>query len=207
MKTTNDIPPYLNLSLEDMDGEVWKDVVGTDGSYSVSNFGRVKSNERMCRTWITKLGTSSQRIVKPKIRRQHVVMFYYKVNISYPDGKRLVNVHRLVAEAFLPNPDKLPCINHKDEDKLNNCVDNLEWCSYIHNNNYGTRNARISKKQRNNPLFSKRVAQFDMQGNLIKEWDSICDAGRAGYDRKGISRCCRNMPTYNTSGGYKWKFI
>ena len=208
MEISKEIPPYKNLSLEDMDGEIWKDVVGTDGAYSVSNLGRVRSNERQCSTWLSKRGKESSRLVKSHICKQNVVMFYFKVSISYPNGqKKAVNVHRLVAEAFISNIYHQKCINHKDENKLNNRVDNLEFCDYAYNNNYGTRNARISKTQRNAPSKSKRILQMSLCGDPIKKWDSICEAGRAGFDRKRISRCCRNMAHYNTCGGFKWKYI
>ncbi len=190
-----------------MEGEVWKDVEDLDGAYSVSNLGRVRSNKRKCRAWITKRGKESIRTVEARICKQHIVMFYFKVQLSYPDKKKHVNVHRLVAEAFISNPNNYPAINHKDENKLNNKVENLEFCSYAYNNNYGTRNERISKAQRNIPCKSKRVLQMSLDGSPIKVWDSICEAGRAGYDRKSISKCCRNAKGYNTCGGFKWEFI
>lgn len=190
-----------------MEGEVWKESIITNGAYSVSNLGRVRSNERI--VYCTPNNRRAyNRYVPSQICKQHLVQGYLKVHLCMPDGtKKMINVHRLVAEAFIPNPQKLSCINHKSEKKIENFAWNLEWCDHKYNNNYGTRNERMSKAQRNMPSKSKRVLQLDLDGNLIKEWESICELGRAGFDRKGVSRCCRNMPSYITSGGYKWKFV
>lgn len=96
------------------------------------------------------------------------------------------------------NPDNLREVNHKDEDKLNNRVDNLQWCSRSYNINYGVRNERVSKK------LSKPVLQYDLDGNLIKEWPSAAEAGRNGFNHNHISECCRGK--LKSHKGYIWKY-
>ena len=126
--------------------EEFRDIPGYEGLYEVSNLGRVRSLE-------------TERILKPsKNTWGYLFVSLYKNGI-----KKAVRIHRLVALAFIPNPDNLPCINHKDEDKTNNTVDNLEWCDDKYNANYGTRNERIAEKTR------KPVLQFDLLGNFIRE--------------------------------------
>lgn len=107
--------------------EIWKDVPNYEGIYQASNLGRIKQSQY-------------NHILKPILHNR-----YYCVGLS-KDGKvKQYRLHRLIAETFIPNPDNLPQVNHKDENKLNNNVDNLEWCDSKYNNNYGTKGARISK--------------------------------------------------------------
>ena len=117
---------------------------------------------------------------------------------------KIEKVHRLVAEAFIPNPNNLPCVNHKDENKLNNCVSNLEWCDYSYNNNYGN-NAPLKKMAE---ARRKKVAMCDPNGNVIAIFNSATEAGiHTGINQGNISKCCLGRPNYLTAGGYVWKFI
>ena len=114
--------------------EIWKDIEGYEGLYQVSNLGRVKSFPRKG------THTTKERILKLTKSNKNYVIVILKNNYI----QKAKSVHRLVAEAFIPNPNNLPQVNHKDENKLNNKVDNLEWCDNIYNCNYGTRNKRLS---------------------------------------------------------------
>lgn len=121
--------------------ELWKDVVGYEGYYQVSNLGRVKQlcvHTNLC-------GKSYTR--KERIKKQSIRNGYLCVGLTKDGKHRTFLVHRLVADAFVENskPDVYDCVNHKDENKQNNCVDNLEWCDRNYNDNYGTRNQRLSK--------------------------------------------------------------
>ena len=113
--------------------EVWKDIKGYEGLYQVSNLGRIKSVDRIIKR--KKNGDYFQkgRILNLQIAKNG----YYICKLSYQNKKPSKNVHKLVAEAFISNPNNYPCINHKDENKLNNNVNNLEWCTCKYNNNYG----------------------------------------------------------------------
>lgn len=105
------------------------------------------------------------------------------------------NVHHLVAQAFIPNPNNYTEVNHKDEDKHNNTVENLEWCSSNYNANYGTRNQRIKKP----------IVQLTMNGEYVAEYDSATDALLAlGILKQTISSCCHGHR--KSAGGYKWMF-
>lgn len=116
---------------------------------------------------------------------------YHQITI---DGK-VTRKHQLIAKTFIPNPHNYPIINHKDENPANNCVDNLEWCTYKYNSNYG--NAKVGR--------SKKVAQMDFAGNVIKTWDSIRDAARGGYVRYLVSDCANGkIKSYRK---FIWKFI
>ena len=117
--------------------EEWRPVVGYEGLYEVSNTGRVRSVDRYVKTCYGSYRLHKGKVLSPGIRPDG----YLVVSLQY----RMFRVHRIVAEAFLPNPDNLPQVNHKDEDKSNNRVDNLEWCTAKYNNNYGT--ARIRAKE------------------------------------------------------------
>ena len=200
----SNIHHYTVLDLNDLDGEVWRDVLGYEGLYVVSNLGRVKSLARKSSTYFYGV-TPTQYAVKERICKQHIVNGYLYVHLSRNGVRKNIRVHRIVAEAFMPNTSGLTCINHLDEDKLNNTVSNIVWCSVIENSNYGTRNSRISKTQRNSKTKSKPVVQMTLDGDVVKEWPSMCEAGRHGYDRKRISLICRGLEGA-TSDGYLWKF-
>ena len=135
--------------------EVWKDVVNYEGLYQVSNLGRVK-------------GVKSQRILKASNSGN---CGYEKVGI-FKNGKvKYMSTHRLVAIAFIPNPDNLPQVNHKDEVKTNNFVENLEFCTNIYNMNYGT------IQQRKGNSNGKPVIQKTLDGKTIATYNSIKEAG------------------------------
>ena len=108
-------------------------------------------------------------------------------------------VHRFVAECFLPNPENLPCINHKDENKTNNCVENLEWCTHKYNLNYGTRNERIGETN------SKKVLQYTLDGKFVKEWQSLREIERVlGFSHGNISNCCNGKQ--KSAYGFVWSY-
>ena len=116
-------------------------------------------------------------------------------------------VHRLVGKAFIPNPNDYPQINHKDEVKTNNNVDNLEWCTQLQNNRYGTRTQRMAISQLNRKDCSKSVIQMDKNNNYIATYPSTKEAWRqTGISHIHIREVCSGKPKYHTAGGYKWKW-
>ena len=131
---------------------------------------------------------------------------YIRVGL-YKNGKvHHKFVHRLVAEAFIPNPNNLPQANHKDENKANNCVDNLEWMTPVDNTNYGTGLKRRTEKQINNAYRSKPVIQYDLNFNKINTYPSIKEAERqTGCANSNIALACKE--TYRTVGNSYWRYI
>lgn len=119
----------------------------------------------------------------------------------YNDGKAVEQkIHRLVADAFIPNPYGYTEVNHLDENKQNNNAANLEWCSHKDNCNYGTRTLRQSKK------ISKRVQQLDLSGKLIKEWDSLSQVSKTlNTSINSIWQCCNGIS--KQSNGYIWRYV
>lgn len=174
--------------------EVWKDIKDYEGHYQVSNLGRVKSVSRTIQSSSGKI-TTKDLILKPK----NNIGGYLVVNLNKDGSYKTKFVHRLVAETFIPNPNNLPQINHKDENKNNNFVENLEWCTSKYNANYGTRNIRASKNK------MKRVAQYDLEGNFIRHWESISTVQReTGMRLSGISGACLGIN--KTAYGYLWRY-
>ena len=174
------------LNLEDLPNEIWKDIKGYEGLYQVSNYGRVKSFTR---------NTIRTHILKCNVKKNGYIYI-----TLYNNGYKYYRLHRLVAETFIPNPNNYPCINHKDENKQNNKIDNLEWCTWKYNANYGTRNQRVINKH------IKKVCQYDLNENCIKIWDSLSSIGEElGYCISHISQCC-NGKRY-TAHKYIWKYM
>ena len=165
--------------------EIWKDIDGYEGLYQVSNLGRIKSlnYKRTGRTKILKLVKSNG----------------YLDIILYNNGKcKHYLVHRLVAKAFIPNPDSLPEINHIDENKTNNKVDNLEWCTSKYNSNYGTKPLRFSK--------SRGISVKCIETEIV--YHSAREAERqTGIDNTQIVGVCKGKYGYQTAGGYTWEYV
>lgn len=176
-----------------MKEERWLPVVGFEGLYEVSSLGRVKSlgNNRFKKEVIMNL--------HPNKKSGYLYVPLYKNKKKY--NKK---VHRLVAIAFIPNPLNLPHINHKDENKQNNCVDNLEWCTHKYNVNYGTRNKKISEKNKNRLDCSKPVVCIET--GII--YPSISEASRKNNIKiSTMSKCCLKRPHCKTAGGYHWQYF
>ena len=193
--------------------EIWKDIKGYEGIYQVSNKGRVKSLERVT---ICKDGRKYHR--KERILKCGLGAHGYPQVLLYNskgDGKKL-KPHRLVAEAFIPNPENKPQVNHKDEIKTNNCVENLEWMTAKENCNYGTRNNRIVKSIGKDTYKaigeavcktnSKPVAQYTKDGILIKVYPSVkAAAHQLGLSRSNISSAARGV--YKQAYDFIWKYV
>lgn len=185
--------------------EVWKDIEDYEGKYQVSSLGRVKSLDRIVRH-----SGNHERIQYGKILKLilNPVSGYLQVGL-YLEGKvKKCNVHRLVAETFVNNPGNKPEVNHIDENKTNNTVINLEWCTRKENENHGTKKLRKTKNTDYEFIRlknSKVVIQYDISGKLIKEWKSIADINKQlGYSKGNISGCCNGK--LEKAYGYVWKF-
>jgi hypothetical protein len=170
--------------------EIWKDIAGYEGLYQVSNFGRVKSlNYRK---------TGKEAILK--LRVAHKRHNYMDVALTKRGITKRHKVHRLVAVAFIPNPNNLPHINHIDCDVTNNLVDNLEWCDAKYNVNYGGRAVKFGKK------VGHRVAQCDSFGNVVNTFYSIRAAARE-LNLANTNIVAAIQGKQKTCGGFIWKKI
>lgn len=176
--------------------EIWKPVVGYEGFYEVSNEGRIRSLDRnvVC--------SNSVRFYKGRILACGIDNHGYARVVLAVSGKHTTKqLHRLIAEAFIQNPDNLPEVNHKDENPLNNSVENLEWCSKLYNLRYGTGQTRSAKSH------MVPVQQFDMSGNLIAEYDGVNSAAKhigKPNDATAITKCCSGK--HKTAYGFIWRY-
>lgn len=187
--------------------EIWKDIEGYEGLYQVSNFGRVKSLPR---------NTTKGGVIKP-IKNKDGYLYI----VLCQNGKvKTFKTHRLVAITFLNNPNNLPCVNHKNEIKTDNRLENLEFCSYQYNNSYGTKPERISEslkgkhhteeaKQKMSEAHKgkrrKPILQFTLDNVFIREWDSATTASKELKIHRGdITACCKEKR--KSASGFIWKY-
>ena len=175
--------------------EIWKDIKFIDknikydftGFYQVSNYGRIKSLERIT----TNNHKVYEKILKTRIDKDGYKIISLRINNKLKDFK----VHRLVAFMFLDNPKKYTQVNHKDENKQNNYYKNLNWCSPKENANYGSRNKKIGKA----------ISQYDLDSNFIRNWNCAYEVyKRIGFDSSCICKCLKGKT--KTSYGYIWKY-
>jgi len=158
--------------------EEWRNVVGYDGKYIVSSNGNVRSL----------IALKSKGIpVDRKIQTDKDG--YSVVSVQFNKKNKVLKIHRIVAEAFIPNPENEATVNHINEIKDDNRVANLEWCSFRDNSRHS---------------FCRKIEQCDLEWNTIKVWDAMRDAEREGYHRRHISECCHGKN--KTHAGYKWRY-
>lgn len=156
---------------------IWKEIKGFEGLYQVSNLGEIKSKRKILKPF-----TTSNNYLKVKLSKNSKTKDYF--------------VHRLVAEAFVSNPNGFLQVNHIDENIQNNKFNNLEWCDHSYNQNYGTRNKKVQQK------LGTKINQYDLDGNFIKTFDSIREAQRECHIRH-IEDCVKGK--FKQMGGYVWK--
>jgi len=187
--------------------EIWKDIEGTNGEYQASTEGRIKGKRGILAQWSNSSG-------------------YMATHIPNHLNKSTL-VHKLVAETFIPIPTELEQyigtqklqVNHKDENKLNNNVENLEWCTARYNSNYGTRNERMGlklkgRKPSDNTIkasierCSRKVSKYSMNWEYIETYPSLAEAERQnkGIHHTNIIRCCDGSGRLKSTGGFKWKY-
>ena len=192
--------------------EQWKNIEGYEGLYQVSNEGRIKSLHREI---IYKDGR--KKVLEERILHNFISdLGYYHVMLSKDGVPKRYKVHRLVAKAFIPNPENLPVINHKDENPKNNVVENLEWCTQGYNVHYGTMIERGRKKQLNREDKSKPLDKIDMTtGEILESFKSASEVERNNpqFKTSSVSRCCRGgqylngkWQTISDYKGFMWKY-
>ena len=184
-----------------LEGEDWRDVVGYEGRYAVSNLGRIVSfsapylcGDRVC-------------FRKPQLIKPRKSSVYLSVVLS--DGekhRKQFLIHRLVANSFIQNPDNLPYINHKDENPENNNSENLEWCTQSYNCNYGRHNERMATTIHQTAYQRRKVIQLTIENAFVAKYVSIVEASKhTGVCQGSISQCCRGL--YSQGGGFKWMYL
>ena len=170
--------------------EIWKDIPNYENSYQVSNLGRVKS-----------LGNKSNH-KKEIILKQSNVMNYQCVSLRKNNKAKMFKIHRLVAQTFIPNPSNLPQVNHKDGNKLNNKLNNLEWCTASENIKHAFKTGLKKSLRGKDNLRSKKVLMCDKNGEIIKEFSSLREAERIlNIPHSNITNSIKRN---GTCGGYKW---
>ena len=196
--------------------EIWVDIEGYEGYYQVSNMGRVRSVERT--VWDNR---GYYKTVHEKILRTRKNGYgYVLITLNQAGKSKTYTVHRLVASAFLDNSDNLPEVNHKDEDKQNNCADNLEYCSRSYNNTYNGRAKKAGKKaseklkgrkqseeciKKRAEKLSKPIIGIDRVTGLIVEFQSAHEVERQlGIAQQSICACCKGKQ--KTAGNFYWMY-
>lgn len=188
--------------------ETWKSPPGYQGLYEISTYGRIKSKSKIIYQSNGHPMTFPSKILKPELRANG----YLYVMLCKNGKRKTYKISRLVAQTFIPNPVHLPIVNHKDENKLNNCVDNLEWCTQKYNVNYSIKKhpqrlAALNKRLiAENEKRQKQIVCMNETGEVVKTFSSLREASRKLHiSLSSINRCLHNE--LKTAGGYKWKTI
>lgn len=178
--------------------EIWKDIEGFEGAYQISNLGNLKSLARIVKNGrgFRKVG---ERILKPVVG----TCGYYQYPLKQGNKHKTILIHIEVAKAFIYNPYSYIEVNHKDENRLNNSVSNLEWCTRQYNNTYLKRKQREIETQQNTHPSNKKIQQYTKNGVLIKEYQSLREAEReTKINHSNISDCINNKR--KSAGGFIW---
>lgn len=180
--------------------EIWKDIPNYIGYYQVSNMGRIRSVDRFVKVNVKTI------FLKGKVKKQYKTKKgYLTINLSKDGVTNTMFVHVVVLTSFVQRPKGLNQINHKDENKTNNALTNLEYCDCKYNQNYGTCNLRKSLATINDIKRSKRVLQYTLDGQLIKEYPSLHQMVRdTGFSRTHIRSACNGK--LHTAYGFKWNW-
>lgn len=178
--------------------EIWKDIKDYEGLYQISNMGRVKSLPKLMKTPTTTFMT------KEKIKKANLCKGYLRIGLQKNGKIKNYFVHRLVAQAFLGDANGLT-VNHKDENKLNNRADNLEYMTLVENIRYGGGIKRSAESRTDNPLVGTAVNQYTLDGVFVKRYISISQAKRENnFHDENISLCCCHKR--NQSNGFIWRY-
>lgn len=189
--------------LTDLPNEQWKDIQNYKGIYQVSNYGRVKSLGRTLERE-TRWGNISSFTISEKIKKiAKNNKGYNTVNLCKNCKSKHYLLHRLVAQAFIPNPKQYNEIDHINENKDDNKINNLMWCSRQYNNTKGIQSREGRRKTSKHRM--KSVKQYDMNNNLIKIFEGVRIAEEeTNIDNTAIIRCCKGM--CKSAGGYRWRY-
>lgn len=184
-----------------MKEEQWKPIKGLEGYYEVSNQGRIRSLDRVLLGCYGSVQHKKGQLMKPI----NMPNGYLAQGFNYNGKHRQYYIHRLVAQAFIPNPNNLPEVNHKDEDKANNVVDNLEWCDRIYNIRYGKARAKIAQARRDGAV--RPVVQKDLMGTTLAVYRNSGVAMQStGIDQSAILKVCLKRDKFVTAGSFIWEF-
>ena len=195
--------------------EIWKDIEGYEGLYQVSNYGNIKSLSKVVKNAYG-VHRTEDKIFKPQTKKNG----YLQIQLSKNGKQKHYKVHRLVALTYIANPNNYPCVNHKDENKLNNHVSNLEWCTYEYNTNYGTRNKRASEKLKGK-MKNKKLTKQQLEKRYRKVkcittgeiFNSIKEASsKTGANSSNITQCCKGKCKTTgidpiTKEKLKWEYV
>ena len=179
--------------------EQWKDVSGYEGLYQVSNLGNVKALEREVLGKDGKIYHYKERILKSFYNDTG----YLHVALHKNGKRKTCKVHRLVAQAFIPNPNNLPIINHRDENKSNNLYTNLEWCDHKYNTNYGTRTERWREHNKDKHERQQKKVLNVTTGEIFNSLKEVEE--KLEIPHSNVSKCCHGER--KTAGGYEWQFV
>lgn len=174
--------------------EIWKDIIGYEGLYKISSLGNVKSLDRYY------FNRYKEILIKGKKIKPFITNNYYAINLHKNGKGKTRYIHRLVAEHFIPKENNKPYVNHKNENKLDNRVANLEWCSPAYNINYGNCRKKISISN------STPVVQFDKNGKVLNTFYGMNEASRlTGISSAAICKCCKGI--IKKTHGYIFKYL